>query len=304
MLIVGELRDQKMAQEIHAGLRDRGIESQVVYDDQQDIYSITLVTDERSEERLAEARDFFRVKLGIQKPMEIDQEWVKIKSIPRGEMTYKLVIACVVIYLLSFSNLGDSLYASFFIGKVESGFLFEVTKGQFWRLLTPIFLHLSFLHILFNMLWFKDLGYLIENVFGQKFLLIFLLISGVFSNLLQYFVSGPQFGGMSGVLYAMLGFVWVHKKINLDFQYALPKFDIAMMIGWFFLCLTGALGPIANTAHGAGLVAGILMAVLWGFRWDKIHLKFFSLGLFFLIFTLAVEGYKLGGRYYFYLATN
>jgi GlpG protein len=107
---------------------------------------------------------------------------------------------------------------------------------------------------------------------------------------------------MSGVLYAMLGFIWVHKKINQNFEYSLPKFDIGMMIGWFFLCLTGALGPIANSAHGAGLVVGILTAVVIGFKWDKMHLKFFSLALFFLIFTLAVEGYKLGGRYYFLLS--
>lgn len=300
MFIVGELRDQRMVEEIIRGLEARGINAQVLFDSEQDVYTITLASDER----LVEARDFFRVKLGIQKTIEIDQEWVKIKSIPRGETTYILLIACVVIYLFSFTNLGASLYDHLFIGRAESGFLYEVARGQIWRLLTPIFLHLSFLHIVFNMMWFKDLGYLIENNFGKSFLLKFILVSGIVSNLLQYFVSGPQFGGMSGVLYGMLGLIWVHKKINTDFEYPLPKFDISMMIGWFFLCLTGALGPIANTAHGAGLVVGILSAVLVNFKWDKIHLKFLSLALFFLIFTLVVEGYKLGGRFYFLLSMN
>lgn len=151
------------------------------------------------------------------------------------------------------------------------------------------------------MLWFKDLGYLIEYSFKRKFLIIFVLATGIFSNLLQYFVSGPQFGGMSGVLYAMLGFIWVHKKLQADFEYALPRFDIGMMIGWFFLCLTGVLGPIANTAHGAGLVAGIMVAVFYQFKLDINRMKYFSLAIFFLIFTLVVEGYKLDGRYYFLL---
>jgi membrane associated rhomboid family serine protease len=74
-----------------------------------------------------------------------------------------------------------------------------------------------------------------------------------------------------------------------------------MMIGWFFLCLTGMLGPIANTAHGAGLVAGILMAIFKDFKWNKIRVQYFSLAVFFLIFTLGVEGYKLLGRYYILL---
>lgn len=300
MFLVGELRDRAMVEEIIEGLKQRGIDAQMIFDDKSDMYAITL----DSEEKLDEARDFYRIKLGFQKPMEVDPEWVKIKSIPRGETTYGILIVCIVLYVLSFSNFNDSLYSAMFIGKVDSGLLYEVGRGQIWRLITPIFLHLSFLHLLFNMMWFKDLGYLIENHFGKYFLIKFILVSGIISNLLQYFVSGPQFGGMSGVLYGMLGLIWVHKKINASFEYPLPKFDIGMMIGWFFLCLTGLLGPIANTAHGAGLVVGILAAVLIDFKWDKLHLKFFALALFFLIFTLAVEGYKLNGRYFFLLSMN
>lgn len=297
MYIVGELRDQRMVEEIIEGLNIRGIVAQKIYDTNHDLYAITI----ESDERLAEAQDYFRVKLGFQKPMEIDQEWVKIKSIPRGQTTYNILILCVVIFILRFTRTGEDLYQTLFIGKVESGFLYEVSRGQIWRLITPIILHLSFLHILFNMLWFKDLGYLIEHNFGKAFLLKFIFISGIVSNLMQYFVSGPQFGGMSGVLYAMLGFIWVHKKIDAQFEYSLPRYDIGMMIGWFFLCMTGALGPIANTAHGGGLVVGILSAVFIRFKMDKIHLKFFAIALFFLIFTLAVEGYKLDGRYFYFL---
>jgi GlpG protein len=287
-----------MVEEIVSGLKERGIPAESQYSKEHDIYLILVP----GAEFLAEAQEFYRVKLGIIKPIEIDQEWIKIKTIPRGKTTFNLILVCCFIFGMSFTATGTHLYHALFIGGVESGFLYEVSRGQIWRLITPVFLHMSFMHIVFNMMWFKDLGYIIENVFGKNFLIKFILMSGLVSNLLQYCVSGPQFGGMSGVLYGMLGFIWVHKKINESFAFSLPRFDVGMMIGWYFVCLTGWLGPIANTAHGGGLVAGILMAVFLDFKWDKLHLKFLATALFFLIFTLAVEGYKLDGRYYFLLS--
>ena len=297
MIRIGELRDKKMAEEIILGLKARGISAESEYLSEQDLYTISVL----SEDHKADATDFFRVKLGFKKPIEIDQQWIKIKTIPRQEMTYGILVICVVLYLMSFSNFSEALYSVLSFGKTDSGFFYEVLHGQIWRLITPIFLHMSFMHILFNMLWFKDLGYLIENVFGKSFFLKFLLVSGLVSNTLQYCVGGPEFGGMSGVLYAFLGFIWVYKKMNSEFEFAIPRYDVVMMLGWYFLCLTGLLGPIANTAHGTGLVTGIFAAVFFSFRWDMVHLKFLSLGTFFLIFTLAIEGYKLAGRYYILL---
>ncbi len=295
MHVIGELKDKKMAEEIMHELHDQGILASIHHNAELDIYILLL----DQEAQLELARDFFRIKLGFQKPQKIDEEWVKIKTIPKGDSTIILLSICVGIYILSFTNLGDSLYRLLFIGNVESGFLEEVKRGQVWRLITPAFLHMSLLHILFNMLWFKDLGYLLEFSFGKNFLLLFVFSTALFSNLFQYFVGGPQFGGMSGVLYAMLGFIWVFKNINTDFAYSLPRYDITIMIGWYFLCLTGLLGPIANTAHGMGLVSGILIASFMNFKWQKIRLKYISVAIFFFVFTLIIEGYKLDGRYYF-----
>ncbi len=300
MHIIGELKDKKMAQELIRGLRELGIEASLIFSESDDLYILSLASDEF----LAQAQDFFRVKMGFKKSIEVDKEWIKIKTLPRGEATYAMVIFCVVIYGLSFTRTGDSLYEAMLMGKVDSSPFYEILHGQIWRLISPIFLHMNFIHVLFNMLWFKDLGYLIEFNFKKNFLILFVLGTGLFSNLFQYLVSGPQFGGMSGVLYALLAFVWVHKKLNPQFEYSIPRFDMGMMVGWFFLCLTGILGPIANTAHGAGLVAGILTAIAYGFKAQKKRFNYLFVALFFLIFTLAVEGYKLSGKYYFYQWIN
>jgi GlpG protein len=298
MIVVGELRDKKMIDLMRDELFAMGISAASHYDEKNDIYFLTV----EDQADLIRAQEYYRVKLGFRKPIELDSEWVKIKTLPRGETTYIILIACIVLFAMSFTDMGKRLQDVLFIGSPETGFMYEIMHGQVWRLVTPIFIHLSILHILFNMLWFKDLGYLIEFKFGKKDLITLIAISGVLSNLLQYCISGPQFGGMSGVLYAMLGFVWVYKKIHDDFDYALPGRDITMMVGWLLLCLTGILGPIANGAHAGGLFIGMLYAVYkTPEKWGRLHFKYFSLAFIFLAFTIGVEGLKLGGRYFILL---
>lgn len=298
MHVVGVLRDKKMIEKMRDELFAMGVTANSHYQKEDDCYVLTV--DELSD--LPRAQDYYRVKLGFQKPIEVDEEWVKIKTLPRGQTTFAIVIICVLIYLMSFSDVGKRIYDLLFMGSPESGPFYEIIHGQIWRLITPIFIHLSILHILFNMLWFKDLGYLIEHKFGKNTLLALMLVSGAISNFLQYCVSGPQFGGMSGVLYAMLGYIWVYKNLDPDFEYSLPARDITIMIGWLFLCLTGFLGPIANTAHAGGLFVGMLYALFKVQKsWGKTHIKYLSLAFIFLAFTIGVEGLKLGGRYFILL---
>jgi GlpG protein len=81
------------------------------------------------------------------------------------------------------------------------------------------------------------------------------------SNVAQFLMSGPLFGGMSGVVYGLLGYVWMQGKFNPASNLHLQRQTVRLMIIWFFVCLTGLIGPIANTAHAVGAVMGIA----WGY---------------------------------------
>ena len=74
-------------------------------------------------------------------------------------------------------------------------------------------------------------------------------------------MSGPAFGGMSGVVYGLLGYIWMQGKFDPASKLSLEPQTVIFMIVWFFLCLFSLVGNVANTVHGVGLVVGII----WGF---------------------------------------
>ncbi|MFC1498211.1 rhomboid family intramembrane serine protease [Verrucomicrobiota bacterium] len=175
-----------------------------------------------------------------------------------------IVISVLITMLSDFGDIRsfiDPLRISEHTVRSEYVTLPEIRSGQIWRLITPIFLHFSWLHIIFNMWWLKDLGHVIAKKHGALFLLIMVLVLGISSNLGQLFVKGPGFGGMSGVVYGLLGYIWIRSKVDPFSGFFISRHVVIMMIAWFFLCLTGKVGNIANMAHAVGLGGGML----WGY---------------------------------------
>src|SRR5690606_11070458 len=138
-----------------------------------------------------------------------------VRTGPIPPLTVALIGVSVLLSLYAGLGALREVYVPFFIGAPGTGLLRSVLSGEQWRLLTPIFLHFGLLHQLFNMLWLWDLGGALEARRGFGFLALFVLISGIGGNLAQYLITGwPYFGGVSGVVFGLLGFIWMPGRYN------------------------------------------------------------------------------------------
>lgn len=162
--------------------------------------------------------------------------------------------------------------------------LFEkIRQGEIWRLFTPALLHLDIFHILFNMLWVYILGKQIEIRIGIWRYILFCVVVGVFANIVQYLVSGPNFIGFSGIICGFFTFIWVRQRQAPWEGYQLNRSTITMIglfVGGLLLIQVASfimevyantsIAPmIANAAHIAGGVAGWFLGRYKYFAWNN-----------------------------------
>lgn len=179
-------------------------------------------------------------------------------QISAAPSTFLILLLCVLVYVL-FSVDPESTFELLYFQPYEQ----LVGSGQWWRLWSPAIIHLSILHIAFNVMWWWTLGKDFELLFGHFFVMLFFLITALASNYAQFLVSGSGFGGLSGVVYAMFGCVWWLGWLKPTWGLQLPKPLIGFMLVWMVLGYADVLFiSMANTAHSVGLVCGCLIAVL------------------------------------------
>jgi len=166
-------------------------------------------------------------------------------------------------------------YQDFIIREEYIGFrpvAYNLVHGQWWRFITPIFLHFSIFHLLFNGLWLWELGRRIEALEGGWGLLKLVFVIALLSNTTQYVWQGASlFGGMSGVIYGLLGYIWWRHRLSPHPYLDIPPGIIVFMLVWLVVCMTGAIGwfadvKIANGAHVGGLLVGVGLGALAGRR--------------------------------------
>lgn len=143
----------------------------------------------------------------------------------------------------------------------------RIRRGEVWRLITPIFLHGSIMHLAFNMLMMFSLGGVIERLHGSLFLILLILITGVIATLVQAFTpaalgGSPMQLGASGAIFGLFGYLWVRPILQPSFPVRIPQSSVVMVLGWGLLCMTPIIPNVANAAHVGGLIAGIAVVPL------------------------------------------
>ena len=204
--------------------------------------------------------------------------------------TVALIVACILVSLLSQGGHDFRIVLKLSItapslriteGRiVPSVGLEPIWHGEVWRLVTPIFLHFGIWHLVFNMYWLYSLGGAIERRRGPLRYLTLILVVAVFSNLIQYYFGNPVivggqlkwpesplFGGMSGVVYGLFGYIWMKARFQPELGLGLDPSTILIMILWLMLCMTPLMDSVigrgvANGAHLGGLIAGMVLGYL------------------------------------------
>lgn len=174
-------------------------------------------------------------------------------------ITNLLIIINVLIYLILLIK--PSTNQSEFL--LENGALshFNFVHGDYFRILTSMFVHLDFSHLVLNMMSLFIFGKIIEYLFGTwKYLLIYLL-GGMIGNLLSLtFDTTSISAGASGGICALTGAFIVYLITTKLYK---PKFIVqiaAMFI--VFMLLSNLFNNVNNYAHFGGFIGGMLLAVI------------------------------------------
>ena len=297
---VGQLPNQQQARQFVDFLTTLGIESREEFDDGQ--WAIWVMDEERIPQAQEELEAFQanpedpryqkvaekaealrrekteRQRAAAKNVVEMRGQW-KRASARKAPLTFLLIAAAIVLFLLAGYGMNwDNrvvqwlAFAPPYLKGTEyySADAFHLIKqGQLWRLVTPIFLHGDIWHIFFNVYVLFYFGTQFENRRGWIRLLLFAILSAAFSNSAEAIVQMSMnetypttFGGMSGVNYALFGYVWMQSRFLPKSGFVISQFTIILLVGWFFAGFTGWLGNIANAAHGAGLFFGMVIGYL------------------------------------------
>ena len=274
----------------HLGGTPNGMEVWVIDEDRlnraRELLATFLADPEAS--RHAEARN--KAKQVRTEENKIEREYERLQHriekrmtrTARDQVTLFLVVVSVAVSLfsISFVNRQDSnldegapeqvvRWLSFAnptadIGKPQA----QIPWMEPWRMVTPIFLHFGVMHLVFNMLMLISMGSRVERAIGPYRYAALVLALAIFSNLAQgLMVPHHNFGGMSGVVYGIFGFIWVQMSRAPSRGLAVDGLTSFIMMAWFFAGFSSQFNmggaAVANHAHAGGLLMGLLIGAVW-----------------------------------------
>jgi rhomboid protease GluP len=184
------------------------------------------------------------------------QEYIRIDKRP-PYITYILLTINIVLWLLmTVAGGSTNIYVlQSFGAKVNV----LIASGQYWRLITPMFLHIGIAHLFFNSYALYIYGTLTERLFGKSKFIIIYLISGLFGTVFSYLFSPPISAGASGAIFGLFGALLYFRKARRGIFNKLFGVNLIIIIG-FNLVYGFTSSGIDNWGHIGGLVGGFLVS--------------------------------------------
>lgn len=149
--------------------------------------------------------------------------------------------------------------------------------GQWWRLFTALFIHFGIVHLALNMWALWDVGRLVEQLYGRWRFTVLYVVSGLLGNLFSLVLHGNQTvsGGASGAIFSLYGallvFLWRERRTVEPGEFRW-LFGGAVVFSTLMLGVGFVVQGIDNAAHGGGLLAGAMLALVLARCWatDRI----------------------------------
>ena len=182
-------------------------------------------------------------------------------------MTYILIGINTILFVLMYI-LGNGSDDAITLLKFGASVPNLIREGEYYRLLTSAFLHIGFLHFLFNNYALYVIGSQLESFFGKTKYLIIYLGSAIFGNLMSLLFTNSISAGASGAIFGLLGallYFGYHYRVYLGTvvkSQIIPLIIINLGIGF-------AMSGVNNAAHIGGLIGGCLLAMTVGVKYKS-----------------------------------
>jgi rhomboid protease GluP len=183
----------------------------------------------------------------------------------RPLFTYILIAANLLVYVIGYFD--PSLELSMRLGGANNR-EFVLVNGEYYRLLTSMFLHGGLAHITFNMLSLYIIGRTIEALYGHVRFIAIYMLGGLTGALLSAFLNDVLSVGASGAVFALFAaeliYIYNHRKLLGDFgRYQLRQLIMVLVVNLAIGIISSLnLGTVAidNWAHIGGFLGGVVLA--------------------------------------------
>ncbi len=192
-------------------------------------------------------------------------------TVSRAELPGPVIMTPIVTYVLIVINILIYLFDQYISAKMGTPILFIlgskfsplIIQGEYWRLITPIFLHGGLMHLAVNAYSLYAVGPDVEKMFGHVKFVVIYLVAGILGNVASFAFCPSVSISASGAIFGLLGALLY---VGIKYKEVISSLYVTNIVFMIVLNLTyGFLHPrIDNYAHLGGLVGGYLSAFCLG----------------------------------------
>ncbi|MBS2969687.1 rhomboid family intramembrane serine protease [Metabacillus sp. KIGAM252] len=235
----------------------------LIYDEirSEGIISMEDMLSVRLEKELPEITDYeelhsYRAKVIEKENTRVTQER---KLFEYGKPRFTKILLAIQIIVFILMELAGGSQNNQTLVNFGAKFNPYIMEGEWWRLITPMFLHIGFIHLLMNSMALYFIGEAVEKMFGSARFLMIYFFSGIMGTLASFAFNTSISAGASGAIFGCFGALLYLGVVQRDLFLRTIGPNILVVIG-INLALGFTISNIDNAGHIGGLIGGMAAA--------------------------------------------